>query len=71
MTQYEMVSTIADLSAAAQDEFYNRLRLSGFSEDEILAIQSQVFYFKMFNDPAFYNAVKTAVGSQLYAEFTR
>ena len=42
-----------------------------FTAEERRVIETQIFFEKMFNDPAFYKAVQTAVGEELYKEFTK
>ena len=71
MTQKEMIETIAQMNNERQNSFYNRLRENGMSEDEIRTIQAVVFYYKLYNDPALYNAVRDEMGRQLYKEFTK
>lgn len=49
------------------DDTKNRI----FTKEQRQVIDAQLFFEKMFNDPAFYNAVEQAVGEVVYEEFTQ
>lgn len=70
MTSNEMINSIIAMSKDQQTAFYNGLRDSGISENDILTIQKQVFFTKLFNDPIFYEEVKNAVGHMAYEALT-
>lgn len=71
MRKNELIETIMMMNNEQQNSFYNRLRESGITEDEIRTIQSMVFFTKLYSDPAFYKAVQEEMGKQLYKEFTK
>ena len=69
MIQKETIKIIANLSNEKQNEFYNNLRNSGFSNEEIKAIQCIVFTYKIYNDQYLYETIVKSMAEQMYVEF--
>ena len=69
MIQKETIKIIANLSNEKQNEFYNNLRNSGFSNEEIKAIQCIVFTYKIYNDQYLYETIVQSMAEQMYVEF--
>ena len=69
MTQKETIKIIANLSNEKQNEFYNDLRNSGFSNEEIKTIQRVVFTYKIYNDHHLYEPIVKSMAEQMYVEF--
>ena len=63
-----IIGLINTLNNNEQNIFYNLLRGNGFSEEDIFAVQSAVFYHKLFTDISFHHAVKNAICEQLKEE---
>ena len=68
MTQIEMIETIASLGNEAQNKFYDNLIAQGFPEKDIFVIQNMVFYYKMFTEKSFYDAVQISMRETIYNE---
>lgn len=70
MTSNNMINNIIAMSKDQQAVFYDGLRASGMSDNEILIIQKQAFFIKLFNDPMFYEDIKNAAGDMVYEALT-
>ena len=71
MTQDDIIEIINKMDNEQQKQFYNRLRDSGVSEEEILVIMTRAFYGKLFSDPELYYAVRAEMADQVYKEITK
>jgi hypothetical protein len=71
MAQTEMIETINKMDNEQQNRFYNNLRESGMSDDDIRTIQAAAFFAKLYSNPELYRAVRDEMSRQLYKEFTR
>lgn len=69
MTQKEIIEAINNLSNEKQIDFYNKLRESGFRDQEISTIQNVVFAYKICNDTYLYKTVVDAMAEEMYVEF--
>lgn len=68
LTMTETIRTIASLSNENQRSFYEGLKAEGFTAKEIEAIQTNVFFHKLFEDRAFYKAVESSLCETIYKE---
>lgn len=71
MTQKEMIEAINKMTNEQQNDFYNRLRNNGVSENDIQTIQAVAFFNKLHSCPELFREVCDEMGHRLYAEFTR
>lgn len=70
MTGNDMINSIIAMNKEQQEAFYDSLRESGINDDDILTIQKQVFFTRLFNNTMFYEDVKNAVGNMVYEALT-
>lgn len=70
MTSNDIINSIITMSKDQKEAFYNALRASGISDNEISIIQNQVFFTTLFNDPMFYEDVKSAAAHMIYEALT-
>ena len=60
--------SVLTLSQEAQDEFFTKLE-ENLTFEEIETLKKCVSVYKLMTNATFYNAMKKAVGEQLYEEF--